>query len=114
MIKVENKGDQFAVSMQGSGKSLMDECSGVIEELVNHTYKSVAEVGGHDMAKDVSALAFSAIIGLSVERIKRSLGFDILDVDYEEEDVKPVGSPFTMGMSGEALLDFLKGMKGEI
>lgn len=112
MIHVKEDVNGYKVSVSGSAKQLIDETSGVIEELIKHVYNEFSSNGDNKSAREVAKIEFATIVGMSVERIKESLGFDILG-DDEEEVVKEKPNPFTMGMSGDALTQFLMGMRGE-
>ena len=112
MIHVKEDVNGYKVSVSGSAKQLIDETSGVIEELIKHVYNEFSSVGDNKSARELAKIEFATIVGMSVDRIKESLGFDILG-DDEEEMVKEKPNPFTMGMSGDALTQFLMGMRGE-
>ena len=112
MIHVKEDENGYKVSLSGSAKQLIDETSGVIEELIKHVYNEFSSTGDNKSARELAKIEFATIVGMSVDRIKESLGFDILG-DDEEEVVKEKPNPFTMGMSGDALTQFLMGMRGE-
>lgn len=111
-VKGSEKGDGFTVTVEGSSKQIIDETSGIIEEIIQSVYNDFLTLADDKIARRIAKLEFAIIVGMSVDRIKESLGFDILG-DDEEEVVKEKPNPFTMGMSGDALTQFLMGMRGE-
>ena len=116
MIHVKEDENGYKVSLSGSAKQLIDETSGVIEELIKHVYNEFSSTGDNKSARELAKIEFATIVGMSVDRIKESLGFDILGDDEEEVEQKSAEkkpNPFTMGMSGDALTQFLMGMRGE-
>lgn len=111
-VKGSEKGDGFTVTIEGSFKQIIDETSGIIEEIINNAYNDFLTPADDKIARRIAKMEFAMIVGMSVDRIKERIGFDILG-DDEEEVVKEKPNPFTMGMSGDALTQFLMGMRGE-
>ena len=114
MIHVKNTDEGYSVSADGTMIELNDEVSGIIEEFVANAYKEGAERGGNAFGILFAQMEYALILNMSVERIKESLGFDLLDTEvaFPKSVRKP--NPFTMGMSGEAFMQFMKDMKGEV
>ena len=114
-VKGSEKGDGFTVTVEGSSKQIIDETSGIIEEIIQSVYNDFLTLADDKIARRIAKMEFAMIVGMSTDRIKESLGFDILSDEEEVEqkvaEKKP--NPFTMGMSGDALTQFLMGMKGE-
>lgn len=114
-VKGSEKGDGFTVTIDGSFKQIIDETSGIIEEIINNVYNDFLTPADDKIARRIAKMEFAMIIGMSVDRIKERIGFDILSDEEEVEqnvaEKKP--NPFTMGMSGDALTQFLMGMRGE-
>ena len=113
MIHVKNTDEGYSVSVEGTMMELSDEVSGIIEDLVVKAYKEGAERGGNAFGIFFAQAEYASILDLSVERIKGSLGFDLLDTEVAFQKSVKKTNPFTMGMSGEAFAQFLKDMKGE-
>lgn len=114
MIHVKNTDEGYSVSAEGTMMGLNDEVAGIIEEFVANAYKEGAKRGGNAFGIFFAQMEYASILNLSVERIKESLGFDLLDTEvaFPKSVKKP--NPFTMGMSGEAFMQFMKDMKGEV
>ena len=115
-VKGSKKGDGFTVTVEGSSKQIIDETSGIIEEIIESVYNDFLTLADDKIARRIAKMEFAMIIGMSTDRIKESLGFDILGDDEEEVEQKVAEkkpNPFTMGMSGDALTQFLMGMRGE-
>lgn len=114
-VKGSDNGKGFVVTIEGTAKQIIDETSGIIEELVKNIYNDFLGFKDDKIARKIAKMEFAMILGMSADRIKESLGIDVLGDDEEDEqmvvDEKP--NPFTMGMSGDALTQFLMGMRGE-